>query len=113
MADWADLEQARALWADAPDGDDLLGDLLDAAQEICEAYAPALATGAPVPARYTQAVVLQARETWQAMDRDGDVLGFDGDYAVRVRPLSTSVKSLLRPRKGRPVLWPSSTEETS
>ncbi|WP_026874289.1 head-tail connector protein [Jiangella gansuensis] len=102
MAEWATPEQARDSWSDAPDDPALLGRLLNAAQEMCELYAPALATGEPVPARYTEAVILQAREVWQAMDRDGDVLGFDGEYAVRVRPLSASVKSLLRPPRGRP-----------
>ncbi|SDT69479.1 hypothetical protein [Jiangella sp. DSM 45060] len=101
MAPWADTEDAQLIWADAVEMDPaLLQHLLDVSQELCEAYAPALAEGAPVPARYKQAVVQQARETWSNAQRDGDVLGFDGDYAIRVRPLADSVKQLLRPRRG-------------
>lgn len=105
MATWATTGDAQLLWADAPDDGALLQALLDAAQEVAEVYAPALPDGAEVPTRYTQAVVMQAREIWQAVEREGDVLALDGDYAIRVRPLSASVKSLLRPPTGRPRLW--------
>lgn len=101
MAAWADIEFARLVWADAPLDDALLQSLLDSAQESCEAYAPASTD--PVPDRYSQAVVLQAQEVYNATSRDGDVIGFsDSGYAVRVRPLSTTVKALLRPRTAVP-----------
>lgn len=100
MSEWATLENARMIWSDAPSSDALLNHLLNVSQELCEAYAPALGAGDPVPARYMQAVVQQARETWQNSERDGDVIGFDGDYAIRVRPLAETVKQLLRPRTG-------------
>lgn len=98
---WATLQQARAVWPDAVGLDDaVLTRLLQAAQEQAQAYAPALADGAPVPASYTEALVLQARELWGATRREGaDVVGFD-TYAVRVRPLSATVRSLLRPPRG-------------
>lgn len=109
MSAWASAEEARAIWPDAPTGgpdeDALLERLLDTAQEVCEAYAPDLATGAPVPARYREAVIQQARAVWSNMERDGDVIGFGDDYAVRVRPLEPSVKLLLRPQTGKPVIW--------
>lgn len=106
MAAWASVEQAREQWANAKDmAEGLLNALLDAAQEQAEAYAPALADGAPVPARYTRAVILQAQDDWQNSERDGDVLGFDGEYAVRVRPLAANVKAMLRPPTGRPRLY--------
>jgi hypothetical protein len=109
VATWATPEDARAIWPDAPTGtpaeDDLLDRLLAAAQEVCEAYAPALADVDPVPARYTEAVCQQARAIWSNFERDGDVIGFGDDFAVRVRPLEPSVKLLLRPQTGRPVLW--------
>src|SRR5262245_44770416 len=108
MSAWATPDEARAIWPDAPTGgpeeDALLDRLLDSAQEVCEAYAPALADGAPVPNRYREAVCQQARAIWTNMERDGDVLGFGDDYAVRVRPLEPSVKLLLRPQTGRPVI---------
>jgi hypothetical protein len=46
--------------------------------------------------------VYEARELWAASRRDGDVIGFD-TYAVRVRPLSATVQSLLRPSRGVPM----------
>lgn len=98
MAEWATVSDARMIWSDAPSNDDLLTHLLAVSQELCETYAPVLGAGDPVPARYMQAVVQQARETWSNSERDGDVIGFDGDYAIRVRPLAESVKQLLRSR---------------
>jgi len=105
MSTWCTPEQARELWADAPLDDAALTALLGAAQEICEAYAPALVEGDVVPHRYTEAVAMQAQDTWNAFQRDtGDVIGFaDSGYAIRVRPLSGPVKALLRPHRAVPV----------
>lgn len=109
MTTWASAEQARAIWPDAPTGtpaeDDLLARLLAAAEEVCQAYAPVLPATDPVPARYQEAVIQQARAIWSNFERDGDVLGFDGEFTVRVRPLEPSVKLLLRPQTGKPVIW--------
>lgn len=82
--------------------DTVLASMLDAAQDQCEQYAPAFTTPA-VPARYTEAVVIQVRALWYAQERDGDVLGYGDGYAVRVRPLGQDVKSLLRPKRAVPV----------
>jgi hypothetical protein len=71
--------------------------LLAAAQEQCEAYAPALAEGAPVPARYRQAVILQARANWEASRRE---LGDADAYPVTVQPMDRTIMLLLRPRLG-------------
>lgn len=110
MSEWATPAQARALWPDAPTGgseeDALLSSLLEAAQEVCEAYAPGVDDDFFRHSdRHTQAVVQQARAIWANFERDGDVLGFGDDYAVRVRPLEPSVKLLLRPKSGKPVHW--------
>lgn len=101
---WCTLEQARDLWADAPLDDDTLDLLLDGAYEQCAAYAPVSVD--PVPFRFTQAVALQAQDVWNAFQRNtGDVVGFaDSGLAVRVRPLSSSVRALLRPRRGVPMV---------
>lgn len=103
----ATLADARLLWPDADTlPDDVLQQLLDVATERCRAFLPAeLVTTPPVPqpASWTTACVLDARDVWTASRRDGDVLGFD-TYAVRVRPLSDTVRSLLRPRRGRPLV---------
>ncbi|MBU4213840.1 MAG: hypothetical protein KJ792_04195 [Actinobacteria bacterium] len=100
----ADLDYLRDRWADAPLSDHVLATALLAAHEQLAVYAPALADGAPIPERYKQAEVLQVRGLWQAQERDGDVIGYGDGYAVRVRPLSQDVKSLLRPKRGVPVV---------
>lgn len=101
---WAQIDDVRARWSDAPLDDDVLGSMLLAAHRQCVAYAPALPVGAPIPAAYLEAEVLQLRALWNAQERDGDVLGYGDGFAVRVRPLGQDVKSLLRPRRGVPVV---------
>lgn len=101
---WVDTEGIAGLWPDsialAPEDVEAL---LQAAYEQCHEYAPVLPVGAVVPERYRQAQLLQAQENSKATRREGDVIGFaDEGYAVRVRPLGTSVKALLRPRTGVP-----------
>lgn len=98
---WADLDDARTLWAGAPDDDALLQLLLDAAFESCEAYAPVLAVGDPVPFRYTEAVVYQARDDWT--NGTSPNVDLDG-VAVPQRPMSPKVKALLRPKPGVPAV---------
>lgn len=105
MANWATAEDARDLWPDAPVDDALLDAMLTSAHEVVVAYAPVLAPTDPVPYRYVQAEVLQAIEHYQATQRNGDVLGYgDSGYAIRVRPMTATVKGLLRPRSARPRL---------
>jgi hypothetical protein len=101
---WAQVDDVRARWDDAPLDDDVLTSMLLAAHSQCLAYAPALAADAPIPAAYLEAEVLQLRALWNAQERDGDVLGYGDGFAVRVRPLGQDVKSLLRPRRGVPVV---------
>jgi len=79
----------------------LLAALDEAAEEGCAAYAPPLVEGAAAPARYRLAVIQQARETWNAGKRDGDLITTDA-YAARARELTASVRQLLRPKRGRP-----------
>jgi hypothetical protein len=102
----ATLAAAREQWADARNiPDALLADLLESAWVACLEFLPSEVKDAPgfapvwVPA-YVQANVLHARETFGAFERDGDLVGFDA-YAVRIRPLSATVRALLRPAKGR------------
>jgi hypothetical protein len=104
VATWATLEDVRARWADAPLDDVLLGEMLLAAHEQLVEYAPVVVDPDPVPQRYIEAEALQVRAIGQAQDRDGDVLGFGDGFAVRVRPLGAEVKSLLRPKRAKPVI---------
>lgn len=99
----ADLTDARALWPDADTiPDDTLTTLLSGAWEGCVLFLPAEQVDPypdPVPVRWVQANVLHARDAWTAYRQEGGVIGFDS-YAVRVRPLSDTVKQLLRPPRG-------------
>lgn len=103
MATWVTLDDLRDAWDDAPTDDARLQSMLDAAQVQAETYAPALPDGAPVPANYREGLILQVKSVWTAGERNGDVIGYGDGYAVRVRPLSVDVKSLLRPKRPRPV----------
>lgn len=100
---WATLVQARQHWADAAAiEDEVLTELLEAANESCVAYAPAYTL--PVTAAWRLAEIYQAREIYTASLRDEqDVIGV-GDYAIRARPLTAAVKQLLRPQRGLPAV---------
>lgn len=106
---WVTKEQAREQWPDAASiPDDALETLLEVATVQAMAYAPALLVPLDpeqlvIPVNYEQAVILQAREVYAAGQRDGDVIGL-GDYAIRARPLTATVKGLLRPQHGVPVV---------
>ncbi len=110
---WADNVQAARHWPDSTTLDPVrlaelldaatidpvrLAELLEAATDACRAYALPDGTPdpSPVPARYTIAAVYQAREVYAASVRDGDLIGA-GELAFRSRPLTASVKQLLRP----------------
>ena len=92
----AEADVTPDMWADAPPAG-LLELYLGAAQERCEAYAPAPIPD-PIPRGHILAQLADARDLWTAAQRSGsaDLIGGDG-YAVRVRPLSDYVRSLLRP----------------
>lgn len=96
---WLTLETARAQWADAPLDDVFLFQILDTAREQCLAYAPALPLGAPIPQRYIQAELMQARAIYQSViANQQDNVGVDG-FQVRVFPLDFTIRALLRPKR--------------
>lgn len=106
------LEWVRVRWADARDIDDTtLSELVDTAWARCVPFLPAAQLAIYVDGtlpggivlRWREAVMLDARDLWRAAQRDGDVVAFDA-YAMRVRPLSDTVRSLLRPRTGVPMV---------
>lgn len=78
--------------------------VVDATTATLSASATVTGTAVPVvvvravPSSYMLATVYQARETYDAAIRDGDVIGV-GDYAIRARPLTGAVKQLLRPAR--------------
>lgn len=96
-------ETARPLWRDTPADDAAAALYLNAAAEQCFAYAPPLPAGTPVgmvPETWFLAIVMQARNIYNAGKAapSGD---FDGSgYGVVTFPLDWQVKSLLRPQRG-------------
>lgn len=112
---WATPTDAQTSWPDAANlPAEHLDALLEAAQTACEAYAPALPSGAVPPAGWKLAVVYHARDLHQAGRRVGDseAIG-DAGFAVRVRPLSDTVKALLRPRRAVPSFGGSTTPSST
>lgn len=93
------------LWPGSVDlSEDALATHLDAARTQCEDFAPTLAEGTPVPSAWRLAQALQAR----ALARAG-IVGTDnqtGIYGegVTVFPMDWTVKALLRPKRGKPVV---------
>ncbi len=103
---WASLEDARAQWEDAVTMDDAeLLSYLQSAYEQCVEFAPALAADVvDIPRRYVQAQVMQARAIWRSLSAgDDNGIGPDG-LTVTVFPMDWTVKALLRPKRGRPVV---------
>lgn len=96
---WHTLDSAHAQWMDAPSDDVMLYTMLDGARTAVTAYAPAIATGAPVPLPFRQAQLMQARAVWNATKtNDQGEIGPDGQ-AVRVYPLDKNIRQLLRPKR--------------
>jgi hypothetical protein len=96
---WVDTEDVIERWSDAPEDDAELTELLEMAHDVCSAYAPAIATGAEVPARYGMAQLLQAKHI-HARSKSGnqDGIGPEG-YAISTYPLVMEARSLLRPKR--------------
>lgn len=92
---WHTLGSARTEWADAPEHDIVLFELLNSARTACQAFAPAVET---IPPDYRKAQLLQARGVWAASSATGgDRIG-DDEHGVTVFPLDWNVKQLLRPK---------------
>lgn len=105
LVGWVDTEDPAVLevWPDSEQLDaGTLELFLSAAYDQAVAYAPKLDDGAPIPDGWPIAQILQASELWSASRREGDVVGYTDQLAVRTRPLGTTVKSLLRPRTAVP-----------
>jgi len=107
-----DLETVREFWPTVDEVDPAqLPRLLASARVQCEDYAPSLVRtidGVDVvlepPVNYLQAQALQARALFRSTEAGrGDQLGPDG-FAVTVFPMDWTVKLLLRPRRGVPVI---------
>lgn len=117
--------QAAPYWPGIGDLDepDALA-LLTSALEQCQAYAPDVTAAAGVsgaqitdtdtdgtvveahaPESWRLAQALQARALYRSgIAGSGDQIGVDG-LSVTVFPMDWTVKNLLRPRAGKPVIW--------
>ena len=86
-------------WAEAADIDSVTLDaLMQAAHEVCTAYAPALSEGAIVPHSWRIAEIEQARHVWsQATGGNGQEFGPDG-LSMPSYPLVFAARDLLRPK---------------
>lgn len=96
----------RAYWpnVDELDPDALLA-VFTAARVACETFAPQLEDGAPVPEPWRLAQAMQARALYRSgAAGSGDRLGLEDGPSVTVFPLDWTVKSLLRPKRGAPVI---------
>jgi hypothetical protein len=105
LVGWVTIGQARAAW---PDGAKMteprLSALLTAAHEMCTTYAPALPDAAtPVPQRWKEAQVLEARAIFTASRAGGaGQVGIDGEpqFSITAPTLSGQIMQLLRPPAG-------------
>jgi hypothetical protein len=107
---WFGDDVLTDFWPDCPSDPGVADTLLIAAQRQCEEYAPALPLDEdgiyinPVPENYQLALVMQARALWQSMVSDTqDGIG-EGGFRVTVFPMDWTVKALLRPKRGVPVV---------
>lgn len=104
--DWLTSDEVRDLWPDAPDNDVALDLIVETARIQCREYAEPLKDGADVPPTHRQAQLAQARAIWnltQTSPQD-ETIGF-GDQSVRVYPMSSAIKRMLRPPRGKPGIF--------
>lgn len=95
---WVETEDVTERWLDAPDEPEL-SELLEIAHHLCLAYAPPLAAGAPTPAAWGKAQLLQAQHVYaRSKSGNGETTGPDG-YTVSTYPLVMESRSLLRPKR--------------
>ena len=104
----ATIDQARmpGLWPDAANiPDDTLTLILGVAWSQCAVFlgrADGDTLPSPVPDTWVLGNVYQARELWRASRAEADVIGFD-TFAVTPRPLTSTVKAILRPLRAVPI----------
>lgn len=101
---WHTLDSARQLWADGPDGDRQMFELLDIAKRAVIAYAPALPDGTRPPTSYARGQLMQARNVWNAGDVSATGETGMESFALTPHPLDWTIKQLLRPQRGIPAV---------
>ena len=125
------LASARYAWEDGDTvPDTVLRDLLEIAAEQCIAFAPVKGYALPydpssgidggdasgaqldepgtgtVPTRYRVAQLMQARNIWNSSMAAPDTGDFGGNgFALTPKPLDWIIKQILRPKRGKPVIF--------
>lgn len=101
---WNSTYAVGEMWPDSEYIDpSTVGSLLDAANEMCVAYAPPLPATGAVPQRYMLAEMMQAKHIWSAMrGGNSESVGPEG-LAIPTYPLVFQARDLLRP-KSSPLL---------
>jgi hypothetical protein len=104
VAEWLTAGTIKTVWSSPPGNTETVSMLLDAARDQVLEFAPVLAEGAPIPARYVLAQGMQARAIWEAhraaISPDADPsVGID-PYSVRIYSMAKPIKDLLRPPAG-------------
>jgi hypothetical protein len=109
MASWHDETSAQDEWPDAPVDEDggtsRLSTILEAAKDAVLSYAPEQeVVPVDIPAGWREAQLKQAQNIWNASKASpsGDFDG--GQYGLSTFPLDWSVRQLIRPKRGRPVI---------
>lgn len=101
---WHTLDSVREVWADAPENDRWLYELLVVAKNDVIAYAPALAEDALPPEHYRRAQQMHARDIWTAGDVSPAGDFGEGSFTAQPHPLDWMIKQILRPKNPRPVV---------
>lgn len=111
MAEWLTVEEARDMWRDAPYDDDELNLYLDVAKLQVIEYGPASTAAAiqedptTVSDSYRLGQLMQARNLWNAAKMDPNAnIGADQGFSFQPFPLDWTVKQLIRPKTGKPVI---------
>lgn len=101
---WHSLPSARSDWADAPQKDERLYQLLELAKQQVLAFAPPLDEFQVPPLNYRFAQLQQARNLLNASRVDpSNGSGGDDSFTLTPFPLDWTVKQMLRPKSARPV----------
>jgi hypothetical protein len=104
----ADLELIESVWADAPVAEEerpALVLFLGSAQDQCLDYLDAdLTEETVVLDSWKLALILQCRALWQSAVTDPNGRVGEGEFQVTVYPMDWTVKNLLRPKRGIPVV---------
>lgn len=101
-----EVDRLRTAWEDAPiESMEVLGFILETAQEQVIAYAPVLADNAPIPNRWVYAQLQQATNLWNAgrVTSSGEI-GVE-TYSYTPRPLDKTIKGIIRPIDGKPDVY--------